>query len=313
MALITAWHSDIVPLVSGSSVGMKTNAVRQACMEFCRETLLWTKVLKANLGATEDFSITADDDVDGWAANTVTAVGDYAKRVTVPDSTICFECTAIAGDYKTGASEPTWDTTVGSTTDDDTNVTWTTRSHLGFDLTDLTDLSGAGVLLAAQSAQIVAIESVKYKMEASDGTELDDDQFSFLKPITKESWDRRHTGNWIYRESSGPSGFYIDANRVLYLYPIPTENSVKGLQITAYLEPIRAAISVPDFLYENFYNQILDGAFAYLFRMRGQAWEDVPLSQHHRIKFLQQLNDSKHTKWKGRTTRSLGVTARRFV
>jgi hypothetical protein len=313
MALITDWYNDIVPLVAGSSMGMKANAVRQACMEFCRETLLWTEVLKVNPGATKDFSVTADAAIDGWAAETVTAVGDYVKRLAAPDDTICFECTARAGDFKTGASEPVWDTTVGNTTVDDTNVTWTTRAHIGFDLTDLTDLAGAGVWLAAESAQIVAIQSVKYKMEASDGTELDDDQFSFLKPITKESWDRRRTGNWIYRESSSPSGFYVDANRVLFLYPIPTENSIKGLQVTAYLEPIRAAASVPDFLYENFYHQILDGAFAYLFRMKGQAWEDVPLSQHHRIRFLQQLSDSKHTKWKGRTTRSLGVTARRFV
>lgn len=59
-----------------------------------------------------------------WQANTVYAVGDFVKATTSNGKV--FKCTAIAGDEKSGGTEPTWDTDVGDTTVDD-QVTWTCR------------------------------------------------------------------------------------------------------------------------------------------------------------------------------------------
>ena len=59
-----------------------------------------------------------------WVANTTYAVGDFVRATTTNGKV--FKCTAIAGDEKSGASEPTWDTEVGNTTVDD-QVTWTCR------------------------------------------------------------------------------------------------------------------------------------------------------------------------------------------
>ena len=59
-----------------------------------------------------------------WQANTTYAVGDFVRATTTNGKV--FKCTAIAGDEKSGSSEPTWDTEVGNTTVDD-QVTWTCR------------------------------------------------------------------------------------------------------------------------------------------------------------------------------------------
>jgi len=198
------------------------------------------------------------------------------------------------------ADPPTYDFTI-------------TADQNEFDLTAVADADGAGTWLATNSAQIVSIQSVKAKIENSDDTESDDDQFTFLTPITKEVWDNRDSGNWIYREAAYPTAFYITADRVLYLYPIPTETSLRGLQITAFLEPTRASTTVPDFIYENYFQTILDGTLAILLKTPGQAWTDVTLGHQRRLAFLESMADDKNVHTRGRTVRSLRVTPRRFV
>jgi hypothetical protein len=98
------------------------------------DTTITSKVrLEINSGGYETelhevlFRMEANE-VTNWAADTVAAIGAYTKAVTIPNANVRFECTARAGDFKTGATEPTWDTTVGNTTVDD-QVTWTCRVH----------------------------------------------------------------------------------------------------------------------------------------------------------------------------------------
>jgi len=57
-----------------------------------------------------------------WVADTVYAVGDIVNA-TIYDGRR-YVCSAIAGDEKSGVTEPTWDTDIGDPTVDD-QVTWT--------------------------------------------------------------------------------------------------------------------------------------------------------------------------------------------
>ena len=64
-----------------------------------------------------------------WVADTVMAVGQVRKAVTntpTGATSYLYEVTAIAGDFKTGATEPTWTITEGGSTTDD-QVTWKCR------------------------------------------------------------------------------------------------------------------------------------------------------------------------------------------
>jgi hypothetical protein len=60
----------------------------------------------------------------GWVPAQIIQVGDFMEPVGQP--TVGFEATAVAGDARTGITEPNWNTVIGGTTTDD-QVTWTTR------------------------------------------------------------------------------------------------------------------------------------------------------------------------------------------
>ena len=62
-------------------------------------------------------------EISDWAASTSYTAGDVVKKVSAGDMTIYMHCTTTG---TSGGSEPSWNTTVGATTTDNT-VTWTTR------------------------------------------------------------------------------------------------------------------------------------------------------------------------------------------
>jgi hypothetical protein len=84
----------------------------------------------ANCGAvvnTLSIAATATSTDDGsWAAGTVYTVGAFRRPVAW--NGLRYEVTAREGDYKSGASQPTWPTTEGATVVDN-HVTWTCRGY----------------------------------------------------------------------------------------------------------------------------------------------------------------------------------------
>lgn len=71
---------------------------------------------------TANFSL-LQQDITAWAVGTAYVVGDV-RRATSGNETLYFHCTTAGTSHAT--TEPTWSTTVGGTTTDNT-VTWTTR------------------------------------------------------------------------------------------------------------------------------------------------------------------------------------------
>lgn len=70
---------------------------------------------------TGNFSL-LQQGITAWASGTAYAIGDV-RRATAGNETLYFHCTANG---TSGGGEPSWNTTVGGTTTDNT-VTWTTR------------------------------------------------------------------------------------------------------------------------------------------------------------------------------------------
>ena len=61
---------------------------------------------------------------DAWVADTVIALNEICRPTTANATGYYYKCTARTGDFKTGASEPTWGAVLGGTTSDDA-ITWT--------------------------------------------------------------------------------------------------------------------------------------------------------------------------------------------
>ncbi|MFW6024080.1 MAG: IPT/TIG domain-containing protein [Dichotomicrobium sp.] len=84
-----------------------------------------------------------------WRASTVYAVGDIAFETSPDADSLVLECTAVTGSAESGASEPSWDSTVGNTTTDN-EVTWETLGTIA-ELTPLTQIHYQSVLVTSIS------------------------------------------------------------------------------------------------------------------------------------------------------------------
>ncbi|HSH26744.1 MAG TPA: hypothetical protein VK972_03085, partial [Wenzhouxiangella sp.] len=82
-----------------------------------------------------------------WRASTAYTVGDIAFQTSTDENSMVLECTAVTGSAESGASEPTWDATVGNTTTDN-ELTWETLGTVA-ELSPLTQWHYQSVLLTA--------------------------------------------------------------------------------------------------------------------------------------------------------------------
>lgn len=167
-------------------------------------------------------------------------------------------------------------------------------------------------------SEIIAIDNVRYKENGADN-----DQFTTLTPISENQMDLHDTGSWMYRESSQPSSFWVDVvEKVLHLYPIPTDASTSGLLVKAILRPDDACTSVPDFLYQEHRQAIVQGTLAELFSQEALNWSDLedPTSFKHLLNksinykrlFNNSCNQAKIKKFTGATKRALRVKFQSF-
>ncbi len=174
---------------------------------------------------------------------------------------------------------------------------------------DLTDPVGT-------FASIIGIESVRYKQDGED-----DDQFVFLKATSFDQEDTLNSGSWRYQEATVPNEYYVSyadssSNAVIGLKPIPTEASTSGLLVRVALQPDRDSDNFPHFLYQFFYQAIVDGAKAYLFNYDGQPWADRANYSKYRFAFEYAYNNAKKKKITGPTKRPMRLQStnnNRFV
>lgn len=86
---------------------------------------------------------------------------------------------------------------------------------------------------------------------------------------------------WFSRDPSEPS---ID------IYPPPGEDGLDALTIVAAYQPTRAATKVPDTLYDDYAEDIANGAIARLLLMPAQPFTAPTLSEPYRKQFVSAVN-----------------------
>jgi len=97
-------------------------------------------------------------DAADWAVATAYAVGDFVKATSAAQPTLLFECTTAGTSHAT--TEPTWDTTPGNTTADESPLVWTTRSAAmaSIFLASMDELEGLTGLVTRRAAGIDVID-----------------------------------------------------------------------------------------------------------------------------------------------------------
>ena len=160
----------------------------------------------------------------------------------------------------------------------------------------------------AQYGEIISVDDVKYKQDG-----LDDDQFVTLAPISKNQKDLHDTGSWSFRTSATPSGYWIDKDKDILLYNIPTEASTEGLLVRCNMRPTKTCTTVEDFLYNDHFETIGAGAKGKLFGHKGQSWYDPNLAGTFGSIFRIDINEAKKVKIIGYTKRPLKVRMREWL
>lgn len=162
---------------------------------------------------------------------------------------------------------------------------------------------------ALSHGEIIGVDDAKYKQD-----DADDNQFITLDPISENQMDLHDSGSWKWRTSTTPSGYYADkTHRTVYLYNIPTAGSTEGLLVRAILKPTKTATVLDDFLYDNHYKAIGDGAKAYLLAQRAQPWFDPQMAGAFAGAFMRAINEAKWDKIQRGTKRNLSVRMREWV
>lgn len=160
-------------------------------------------------------------------------------------------------------------------------------------------------------ADIEIVESVQYKEDGDDN-----DQLRALWPMTDWINDDAeptagrvygNTGSWRYVTAPQPTHFYIDTDKTLNLYPIPTVKSDEGLRVALVLKPRDDATEVPEFIYKDWKKAIAWGAAGRLLGMTTQKWFNRDLGDYYWDKYKQRRTAALLKKQTGFTRRDLKV------
>lgn len=100
-----------------------------------------------------------------------------------------------------------------------------------------------------------------------------------LTPVSIEILNAREP-EWRGQRAENPTRFFVTPDRTLCLVNPPAKDHPKGLVIHAFLRPSSRATSVPEFLYNEYYHVIADGAAARLLRMSGNRKETIPMADY---------------------------------
>ena len=160
-----------------------------------------------------------------------------------------------------------------------------------------------------EHGEVINIDNVKYKEAGAD-----DDQFRRLDPISETQQDLIDSGSWSFLTSPQPNNYYSDyLNKQISFYQIPSVASASGLLVKVNLRPTIDTVDVPDFLYNDFKEDIKHGALENLFGAKAMAWYDIEKGMYHGAMFKNAYADGKQLRISGPTKRPMQVRMRNWL
>ena len=166
------------------------------------------------------------------------------------------------------------------------------------DAIDIVEGVSAYTLLAPTDCAIVSIERVEVNQEFVEATSLD-----LLD---------RSTESWRQQESNQPSAYMVDAERILQFKDTPTETVSDGLVVWVALKPSPTTDMVPEFIFADWFETILNGTVAYLLRVPNKPWTSLQGSEYFYNLYDGYTSDAKAKKYTGKTKISIRVQSQPF-
>lgn len=136
-----------------------------------------------------------------------------------------------------------------------------------------------------------------------------------LYPLTPTTEDMLNEGDpsWRLRESPIPTHFFsIDVDDV-QLVPEPSEDILDSLYATIAVKPSRDATTCPDFLYEDWAEELAHGALARLMMDPAAAWTNPQAGASHMAAFDSAVLKAKNQALTGKARQGLSVKPRSFL
>lgn len=128
-------------------------------------------------------------------------------------------------------------------------------------------------------------------------------------PRTQE-WLDDNEPNWRAKTATAPNWFFVPQIGKVQLVPYPNATKVDVVRVRVALKPSRSSTQVYDRLYEDYLDDIVNGALGRLLSQLSKPWSDAALSEHYRGLYEQERGFAKVAVRKGHTQLSAVVAPR---
>lgn len=129
------------------------------------------------------------------------------------------------------------------------------------------------------------------------------------KPIGAVSEDllNKSNENWRTQESTEPTQIMVDPEKVLRLKQIPTEDITGGLKVWVSLKPNPTTTVIPDFIYDDWFDCVLNGALSKLLKQPNQVWTNIQLGNFYENEYDGEMTKARGKRITGKTSVRLRV------
>ncbi|MDN5937700.1 MAG: hypothetical protein L0H83_03475 [Salinisphaera sp.] len=135
------------------------------------------------------------------------------------------------------------------------------------------------------------------------------------RPLRQLSLDAANVARpgWTQDQGKEPTQYVMLSPRNLTLIPIPEDTLTDPLQVQVSVRPSRKATTMPDVLYDHWYDAITSGALQFLLSMPKTPWSDPGAALYHRRIFLNEQTNARAQYERGYGDGSARVWSRPFV
>lgn len=163
---------------------------------------------------------------------------------------------------------------------------------------DIVALTGTYTLVAPANCAIVSVERVEVDGQYVNPTSLD-----LLN---------RSPENWQTDEANQPINYMVDAEKILRFKEIPDTAITGGLVVWASLKPTASTDVIPDFIVDDWYDTILNGAVSSLLRIPQKSWTSIEGSEYYNTIYDGSLSEAKGKKYTGKAKVSIRTQSAPF-